>query len=108
MGTSSKLGVARRSFTAWLNGFSAATFAIFFSRTIRSAIVSQGFRVSQNATLHLHRNCYGFRAIQQEAALQRDARARRQTRARRAAPLCGAEASRVAFALRFPAGNGRR
>src|SRR5579864_6041611 len=31
MGTSSKLGVARRSFTAWLNGFSAASFAMFFS-----------------------------------------------------------------------------
>jgi hypothetical protein len=27
MGTSSKLGVARRSMIAWLNGFSAATLA---------------------------------------------------------------------------------
>jgi hypothetical protein len=70
MGTSSKLGVARRSFTAWLNGFSAATFAMFFSRTIRSAIVSQGFRVSQNATRHVHQNFYGFRAIQQETPVQ--------------------------------------
>jgi hypothetical protein len=44
MGTSSKLGVARRSLMTWLSGFSAAIFAMLFSRTIKTAIVSQGLQ----------------------------------------------------------------
>jgi hypothetical protein len=54
MGTSSKLGVARRSWMAWLSGFSAAIFAMLFSRYALEAqlepqLFHRDFRVSQNA-----------------------------------------------------------
>src|SRR5215467_1732762 len=54
MGTSSKLGVARRSFTAWLRGFSGASFAIFCSVRIERAIVSHRIRLSQKQPKPLH------------------------------------------------------
>src|SRR5262245_15948705 len=54
MGTSSKLGVARRSFTAWLRGFSGASFAIFRSVRIERAIVSHRIRLSQKQPKPLH------------------------------------------------------
>jgi hypothetical protein len=54
MGTSSKLGVARRSLMAWLSSFSAAIFAMLFSRynleaQLQAQLFHSDFRVSQNA-----------------------------------------------------------